>query len=273
MMSSVDVTPPKTPRSEFGYNLFPLLHQSISFGAGQGSVMLAHGLDDGAELGLKRGASDEESIDVLLADKVSAVAGVGGATVLDPSGSGNLSGDVLAQPGANVGVGILSDGWGGCLSSADGPDGLVGNDEVGPAGDGTLYSVKLSLDDIIGLTSFALLKSLTDAEDDLEAVGLGAGSLGSDHLVSLTVELSALGVTNKGPLKAEVLDLLSRDLSGEGTVATTANVLGSDKHVRVEHGLGGGDVESDRGHDDLNTLSIELESVKGVRAEGADGVN
>ena len=191
--------------------------------------MLADGLDDGAELWLKRGASDEESIDVGLADEFCAVSSIGRATVLDPGGCGNLSRDVLAQPGTDVGVGILGNCRGSRLSCADGPNGLVGNHDARPAGDGALYSIKLGLDNIIGLASFALLKSLTDAEDDLEAGTLGNGSFGCDHLIGLTVELATLGVTNKSPLKTKVLDLLSRDLSGKCTVSICADVLRRDK--------------------------------------------
>ena len=50
------------------------------------------------ELWLKRGTSNEEAIDVWLGDQLTAVTGVGGATVLDSRSGGHIGADVLGQP-------------------------------------------------------------------------------------------------------------------------------------------------------------------------------
>ena len=62
-----------------------------SFGGLQGSVMLAHSLDNDTELGLEGSSTDKEAIDVGLGDQIGAVASVGRSTVLDSSRSGDLS--------------------------------------------------------------------------------------------------------------------------------------------------------------------------------------
>mmetsp|Transcript_34608 Transcript_34608/g.45513 ORF Transcript_34608/g.45513 Transcript_34608/m.45513 type:complete len:201 (-) Transcript_34608:2-604(-) len=170
-------------------------------------------------------------------------------------------------------MGLLSNGGGGSLASADCPHGLVGNDDGGPGGDRLLDGVELLLEDVIGLTGLALLKRLTNAEDGLKTGGLGASNLLSDDLVGLTEELSALGVANKGPLEAEVDDLLGTDLASVCTVALGADVLGGDEDVGVEHRLGGGDVQADGGDDDLDAALVELHGVEGVRAHVANEVN
>ena len=61
-------------------------------------VRFTASLNDGTELGLERGTSNEEAIDVWLGDQLTAVTGVGGATVLDSRSSGHIGADVLGQP-------------------------------------------------------------------------------------------------------------------------------------------------------------------------------
>ena len=172
--------------------------------------MLACSLDDDTELGLERCTTNEEAINVGLGDKITAVSSIGRTTVLDANLSGDFSGNVLGEPLAAVSVSILSDLRGGGLSSADGPDGFVGEDDGAPRVGGLLLDgIELSLEDIVGLSGLALLKSLTNAEDNLESGGEGTLDLDGDHLVGLTVLGATLRVSNDGPFEAEVLDLLS----------------------------------------------------------------
>jgi len=84
--------------------------------------------DDLCELWLKRGSADEEAVDVGLGDQVCCVLGVGRSSVLDSCGVGDVIVDVLGEPPSDVSMGILSDSWGSCLSSADSPDWLVSKD-------------------------------------------------------------------------------------------------------------------------------------------------
>ena len=135
-------------------------------------------------------------------------------------------------------MGLLGDGGGSDLAGTDGPDGLVGDHDGAPVLNGLLDGIELSLQNIVRLTSFTLLNSLTNAKDGLEAGSLRLGDLLGDDIIGLAEELSALGVANEGPLEAEVNDLLGTDLTGEGTVTLGADVLRADEDVGVEHGLG-----------------------------------
>ena len=114
---------------------------------------------------------------------------------------------------------VLCDSWGGGLTGADSPDGLISDDNRAPVGDGGLDSIELLLEDVICLIGLSLLESLTNAKDDLKVGGLGAGDLLGDSLVSLTEQLSTLGVTNKGPLKTKVDNLVGADLASEGAIS------------------------------------------------------
>ena len=54
-------------------------------------------------------------------------------------------------------MGILCNSWRGGLASADGPDGLVGDNNVGPVLDGAPHGVELLLEDVICLIGLPLL--------------------------------------------------------------------------------------------------------------------
>ena len=170
-------------------------------------------------------------------------------------------------------MGLLGDLGSGSLAGTNGPDGLVGDDDVGPLVDGCLDGIKLSLEHIVGLVFVSLLKSLTNAKDGLKTSGLSLSDLLGDDFIILTEELSALGVANESPLKAEVDDLLGTDLASEGTVALGADVLGRHEHIRVEHGLSGSDVEGDGSNNDLNAVLVEFHGVEGLSAKGTHEVN
>ena len=92
------------------------------------------GVDDGEELGLEGGASDEEAVNVLLLGQLLAVGAGDRATVDDAGGLGHGGGDILDEPLPQGGVDLLGLLRGGGLAGADGPHWLVGNDNVGPVG-------------------------------------------------------------------------------------------------------------------------------------------
>lgn len=89
----------------------------------------------------------------------------------------------------------------------------------------------------VGLSSFSLLKALTEAYDSVDTNLLGSGNLGGDCLVGFTVLGSSLGVADKDPLDIEVFKLLTADFSGEGTVWCGAHVLAGDLDVFVQKGF------------------------------------
>jgi len=170
-------------------------------------------------------------------------------------------------------VSLLSNLGGGCLTGADGPDRFVSNNNAVPVGDGASDGIELSLKDIICSSSFSLLESLSNADNRLKIGSLGLGDLLSNDLVSLTEKLSSLRVTDEGPLESEVDNLLSTDLTSESSISASADVLSANEDIRVEHSLSGGDVEGDRGNDNLDAFLIELHSVEGVGANGANEID
>ena len=103
--------------------------------------MSSTGSDDGSELRLKSSTSNEETIDIGLFDQGCAVTGVGRSTVLDSGSSSDLGRYGGGQPRADVGVSLLGDFRSSSLSSSNGPDGLVSDNNAAPVGDGVLESV------------------------------------------------------------------------------------------------------------------------------------
>jgi hypothetical protein len=145
-------------------------------------------------------------------------------------------------------LGLLS---GSNLASANGPDGLVGDDNVGPVGDLRLEGLDLSRDELNGLASLTGLEGLAAAPDDLEAVLGSVLGLGGDDLVRLADDGSALRVTENSPVDLAVLELGDGDLASESTVGLVVDVLSGNLDVLAESLADEGEVESRRGDNDL----------------------
>lgn len=126
-------------------------------------------------------------------------------------------------------LGLLSSGD---LAGANGPDGLVGNDDLGPVrADLGLEGGELLGDDVDGLAGLTLLERLATAPDDADATVGGELGLGGNNLVRLVEDCSALAVAQDGPGGTSVLQLLDRDLTGVGTVGLVVDVLGGDLNL------------------------------------------
>lgn len=147
---------------------------------------------------------------------------------------------------------------GGDLAGADGPDGLVGNDDLGPVGDGGLEGSKLLADDLNGGAGLALLEALTAAPDGADAVLGGVLGLGRNDLVGLAEDGAALRVAEDGPVDVAILELGDADLAGEGTVGLVEDVLGGNLDVLAELVADELEVDCRRGDDDLCRVSEEL---------------
>ena len=88
-------------------------------------VLVTVAVDNVGELGLERGTTDEEAIDVGLGGKTTGSGSSGGSTVKDAGGLGNVGTGDLTEVLTDVGVGVLSLLGGGGKTGANGPDGLV----------------------------------------------------------------------------------------------------------------------------------------------------
>lgn len=148
---------------------------------------------------------------------------------------------------------------GGNLSGTNSPDGLVSNNNVGPllGGDSLSDGTELGSDDGDGLALLALLEGLAAAKDDTNALVKRVLGLGSDEVVGLLENNTALGVTDQGPADVGVLELGGGDLAGEGALVLVKDVLGSDLDLLAELGACEKEVEGRRGDDDLCVVALD----------------
>ena len=185
-------------------------------------------------LRLQAGTANKETVNVLLLGEVLAVLSVDAAAVQDPGLVGDLVTNVGHEPLADGSVNLLGLLDGGDLAGADGPDGLVGDDDVLPVANLGGDSSKLALDHLDSLARLALLERLAAAPDDADAT-LGSNlSLVGDDLVRLPEDGPALRVAEDGPVDATVLELGDADLAGEGAVGLVKDVLGGNLDARLE---------------------------------------
>jgi hypothetical protein len=212
------------------------------------------GVDNVNKGGLQAGTANEETVNVLLLGELVAVLLADTATVDDSgvvrSGLADLLGEVLTDGGVDL-LSLLSAGD---LAGANGPDGLVGNDNLAPVLDLLGDSAELVGDDLDGLVGLSLLEGLANAENNAEAVVEGGLGLGSDEVVGLLEDDTTLRVTGQSPGDVGLLELAGRDLTGEGTVGLVEDVLGGDLESGAEMLTGEEEVEGRRGNDDLCKL-------------------
>lgn len=153
-------------------------------------------------------------------------------------------------------LGLLS---GSNLASANGPDGLVGDDNVGPVRDLRLERLDLGRDELNGLASLTGLEGLAAAPDDLEAVLGGVLGLGGDDLIRLADDGSTLRVAEDSPVDIAILELGDGDLASESTVGLVVDVLGGNLDFLAESLADKGEVEGRRGDNDLYNWCMLVE--------------
>lgn len=145
---------------------------------------------------------------------------------------------------------------GGDLAGANGPDGLVGDDDLAPVLDLVRDSLELLGDNVDGGAGLPLLEALTAAQDDANAAVERSLGLAGDESVVLLEDGAALRVTEDGPCDAAVLELLGRDLTSEGTVGLVVDVLSGDLKALAEVLTGQEEVERGGSNDNLCLLSV-----------------
>ena len=210
-------------------------------------------VDDIHEFRLERGTSDEETVNVGLLAELLAVLLADAAAVEDAGLVGDLLADLLGEPLADHGVDLLGLLGGGDLAGADGPDGLVGDDDAAPVGDLGLEGGELAGDVLEGLSRLALLQGLAAAPDDAEPGVGGVLGLGGDDGVALVEDGAALRVAQDGPVDLAVLELRHRDLAREGAVGLVEDVLCGDTD------LGLGELaDEEEVEDELAALEAEV---------------
>jgi hypothetical protein len=204
--------------------------------------------------GLQAGTSDEETINVLGLGELVAVLLTNTATVDDSSVVRGSLANLLFQVCADGGVHLLSLLSRGNLAGTNGPDGLVGNDDLAPVLDLLGDGAELVGDDLDGLVGLSLLERLANAQNNTQTVVEGSLGLGSDKVVRLVEHDTALRVAGQGPGDVGLLELRGRDLTCEGSVGLVKDVLGGNLEAGAEVLAGEEEVEGGRGNDDLCVL-------------------
>ena len=241
-----------------------LAAQSIS------SLSLVAGTNDVSEGILEGGTSDEEAVDVRLGNELGGVLVSDATTVKDAGLLGGLSGDIRAEPGSQVVVSLLGLLGRGSHTGANGPHGLVSNDNLAPVIDLSADGLQLSCVDGVGLAGLALVQLLANAGHDAQVLLKSDLDLLGDNLVGLTEDVAALAVTKDDPVQTEVLDHGGAGLAGVCTVAVKGAVLGGQLDLGASEGLlGSANVEERGGDDNLDLALVEAEGLQHVRGEGA----
>jgi hypothetical protein len=207
-------------------------------------------VDNVNESRLQASTTNKETIDISLLSEVLAVLLADGAAVDNTGGLGDLLAELLVEPLADALVNLLRLLGGSDLAGADGPDGLVGDDDLAPVLHLLADGRELVDDDFHGLVGLALLESLANAEDDVDAsVESGLGLVG-DESVALLEDYAALAVADQSPGDVGVLELRGGDLAGESTVGLVEDVLGGDLDALAGVLAGEEEVEGGWGDDD-----------------------
>ena len=159
--------------------------------------------------------------------------------------------------------------WRGSLTGANGPNGLVSNDDLAPVTTNLVEnSSELSLVDSLGLTTFALIKLLSDACHHIESILNSDLDLVSNDSVALSEDVSALGVTKNHPVNACILELFCTDFTSVCSILVLRYVLGADLNVASGQILFScQEVKCSRCDDDLNLLGIKLDLLEHLLGE------
>lgn len=177
------------------------------------------------KLRLQARTTNEESQDARLARELLAVLTRDATTINDAQLLCLTLGQLLLRPLVDGSMNLLCLLRRGNLARSNGPDGLVGHDDLGPVlGDLLAHSLELADDDVHRLVGLALLEGFAHAEDDAERVGKGSSRLVGDGFIALAEEGAALGVAEDYPGDLGVLELRDlcvkrREMSAGFTVA------------------------------------------------------
>mmetsp|Transcript_11641 Transcript_11641/g.31335 ORF Transcript_11641/g.31335 Transcript_11641/m.31335 type:complete len:782 (-) Transcript_11641:241-2586(-) len=194
------------------------------------------GAHDVHEGGLQGGAADEKAVDVGLADELLAVLRRHAAAVLDLDVVSDLGADGGLEVGADGGVRLLGLIRGGDLAGADGPDRLVGDDDLlGVEKTVDLCHLHIHLSKHGTQALLADFLWLADAEDARHAriedvLQLGRKSRVVVHRQNAKLP-TALGMPDKHLADAHVLHLLHSHLARERTATLEVAILRCDQGI------------------------------------------
>ncbi len=207
-----------------------------------GHPVLSHSLlildDFGEGLGVEAGSADEGAVDFRLVEQGDGVVGLDAASVEDADAVGYVAAQAAGDLAADEQVGFGCHLGRGGLAGADGPDGLVGDDDIFRVfrSDTDKGKRDLLAQDFVGVSSFALGEDFADADDGRELVLERGGQLFVHQLIGLVEVLAALGVADDDVRRANGREHENGGFAGVGAFFGPVHVLSADGDVGTGDG-------------------------------------
>src|ERR1035437_4432431 len=210
----------------------------MSAGMGHGKLEV----HDGRERPRVEGrAADQDAVDFRLRHQDSGVVRFDADTIEDADGIRGILAEFAAHLGADGAVCVGGDLGGRGLAGADGPDGFVGNHDLGELlfgepGDALL---ELSGEHGFGVAALAIGQEFADADDGRESEFERRSGALEDGLIGLVEILAAFAVADDGVAGAHGEDHGAGDLAGEGAFLGPPDILRADADIRTFDGIDG----------------------------------
>ena len=122
------------------------------------------------------------------------------------------------------------------FASSDGPDRLIGKDNVLPIGNVLLDGVELFFNDFHSLIGFSLLQCFPEAINDFQPNFESIFNFFCQEFIGLLEMLPSFRVPNDDPFKIHVLDVLCCNLPSVGSIAVRGAVLSCNLNMLVLFG-------------------------------------
>lgn len=149
------------------------------------------------------------------------------------------------------------------LAGTNGPDGLVGDNHVGPVTDLVGIGAHLAGDHLVGIASLALLQGLANAGNDLETSCQSMLGLLGDQFVGLLEDGTTLRVAQNDPVDIDVLQHGWRDFASEGTLGLLVGVLAGHADAAGQQVAGVHQIDG-RAADDHLGVGVQLGLTEGL---------
>ena len=243
---------------------------SLGFG-GCGGLGVADDVGEG--VGIEGGAADEGAVNLRLAHEFGDVFGLDRSAVEDAGVIRDFCAEAFLEVIANDGVGVVGDLGRGGGAGADGPDGLVGDDEgvgffLGEVGEGGAH---LGHQGVGGVAFLAVGEHFAEAEHGDDVIAAGGLDLEVDVLVGFVSVEASLGVAEKDVGGADGGEHGGRGLAGVGAFAEPVHGLGAGGEAGVDDGVAdGGERGGRREEDDVGAGEV-VDEGKELADEG-DGL-
>ena len=218
-------------------------------------------------------AADQKAVNIVLFHEFGGVFRLHTAAVKDAE-VGSLGPEQVGEDGADFVMDLVGLFRGGHLAGANGPDGLVGDDQLGDLllGKALQGATHLGLDHGHGFLGLALGEGFPHADDGPQVIADGGHRLGGHGGIGFVEKLATLRVAEDDVADPELAEHRAGDLAGEGALLGLMHVLGAHgENAVAAEGFGGGGQRGEGRADDhvdvgdfLDALNDVLDEVFGV---------